>query len=71
MLILYINDIPKIYDIAKFILYADDANIIITGSNFAEINEQLNVLCGKLVEWVATNGLALNIKKKEKVYNVF
>ena len=41
LLILYINDIPKIYDIAKFILYADDAYIIITGSDLAEINEQL------------------------------
>ena len=41
---IYINDIPLIYNFAKFILHADDANIIVTGSNLAEVNEQLNIL---------------------------
>ncbi len=31
LFIIYINDLPNISKIAKFILYADDANIIITG----------------------------------------
>ena len=30
LFIIYINDIPEISSIAKFILYADDANIIVT-----------------------------------------
>ena len=33
VVIIYINDIPNASQIAKFILYADDANIIITGNN--------------------------------------
>ena len=40
---------------------------IITGSNIAEVNEQLNVLFDKLVEWVAANGLALNLFKKTSI----
>ena len=37
LFIIYINDIPNIHKIAKFILYADDANIIINGANIHEI----------------------------------
>ena len=63
LFIIYINDIPQISNIAKFILYTDDANIIISGSNIAETNQRLNDLCNKLVEWLDANGLALNLKK--------
>ena len=69
LFIIYINDIPHISRIAKFILYADGANIIITGSNIAEVNEQINLLCTELVHWVSTNSLALNLKKTK--YMIF
>ena len=36
-----IGNIPNILPTAKFILYADDANIKLTGSNIAEVNQQL------------------------------
>jgi hypothetical protein len=63
LFIIYINDLPGISHIARFILYADDANIILTGTNVVEINHQLKHICSKLVKWVAANGLALNLKK--------
>ena len=69
MFIIYINDIPHISNLAKFILYADDANIIISGSNIAEVNQRLIYLCEKLVEWITVNGLALNLKKTK--YMIF
>ena len=69
LFIIYINDIPQISNIAKFILYADDANIIISGSNIAEANQRLISICDKLVEWVTINGLALNLKKTK--YMIF
>ena len=69
MFIIYINDIPNIYKIAKFILYADDANIIITGNNHIEVWEHLNQLNKFLVQWVNSNGLALNLKKTK--YMIF
>ena len=63
LFVIYINDIPNVSDLATFILYADDANIIITGDCEAEIRDQLTVLINKLVNWVDSNGLALNLKK--------
>ena len=33
LFVIYINDIPELDNLAHFILYADDANIIITATN--------------------------------------
>ena len=63
LFIIYINDIPGILNVAKFILYADDANIILTGENMNEIEEQLSILTAALLKWVDSNGLVLNLKK--------
>ena len=63
LFIIYINDLPNIFNRAKFILYADDANIIINGANIADIVQQLNALCNILPNWVISNSLALNLKK--------
>ena len=53
--IIYKNDIPNVSQIAKFILYADDANIIITWNNITEVDAQLYVICVKF----SSNGLTL------------
>ena len=63
LFIIYINDIPEVDKLAKFILYADDANIIVTGNNMLEIEEKIAQLNIKLVRWVNSNGLMLNLKK--------
>ena len=44
-------------------MYADDANIIITGNNMSEIAAQFNEIGNLLTSWVSCNGLALNIRK--------
>ena len=63
LFILYINDLPNISDKVRFILYADDANIVITAETEAEIISIYENFCGDLVKWVNVNGLFLNIKK--------
>ena len=63
LFIIYINDIPNLFKNAQFILYADDANIFITGSNILDIKQQVTKLGDELVKWVNCNGLALNLKK--------
>ena len=63
LFIIYINDLPQISDIAKFIMYADDANIFLTGENLNEVYNKLITLSDALVKWVDNNGLALNLKK--------
>ena len=69
LFIIYINDIPNVSQIAKFILYADDANIIITGNNITEVDAQLRDLCKIILKWVDSNGLRLNLKKTK--YMIF
>ena len=63
LFIIYINDIPDLADFATFILYADDANIILTANTIEEISNQLKMLILNLQQWVNSNGLALNLKK--------
>ena len=67
LFIIYINDIPNVSQIAKFILYADDVNIIITGNNITEVDAQLRDLCKILLKWVDSNGLRLNLKKTKYI----
>ena len=44
-------------------MYADDANIFLTGENLNEVYNKLITLSDALVKWVDNNGLALNLKK--------
>ena len=37
-----INDIAQVVKIAKFVLYADDANIIISGNTIAGVSQKLS-----------------------------
>jgi hypothetical protein len=60
LFIIYINDLPGIHDLAKFILYADDANIIITADTLPEIEAIFSQLSPALVKWVENNELLLN-----------
>lgn len=63
LFIIYINDLPNIYKLAKFILYADDANIIITGKDVNDIKSKVDELATALTSWVDCNGLKLNLDK--------
>ena len=63
LFIIYINDLPNIHKFARFIMYADDANIIITGKDIHEVTEQARTLCNTLSQWVNCNGLKLNLTK--------
>ena len=70
LFIIYINDLPLIQKRSKFILYADDANIIITGENVTELRENFDALPDALVYWV--NGLLLNLKKtKYMIFSIY
>ena len=58
-----INDLPNISNLARFILYADDANILISGSTIDEVIAATNSVLNSLSLWVDTNRLLLNLKK--------
>ena len=44
---MHINDIPEVDKLVKFILYADDANIIVTVNNMLEIEENMAQLLNR------------------------
>ena len=69
LFIIYINNLPDIFKQAKFIFFADDANIIVTGESVDEIQSKVNQLQSALDSWVKIDGLKLNIKKTK--YMVF
>ena len=63
LFLIYINDIPNVCELAKFIMYADDANILITGNSNAEIEKIFTKLANNFETWVNSNGLIINLKK--------
>lgn len=63
LFIIYINDLPNISQLARYILYADDANIIITGDTIQEVHEKFNIVSNALIQWVRDNELLLNVRK--------
>ena len=63
LFIVYINDIPEVSKICRWVIFADDANIIITCDNLQDVRRTAAELRNRLVHWVNTNGLKLNLKK--------
>ena len=63
LFIIYINDLPNISKNIHFIMYADDANIIVTGSDIEDVKAKISALLIKLLDWVNMNSLKLNVKK--------
>ena len=69
LFIIYINDMPKISSLARFIFFADDANIIISADTYEELNITVNAILNIVQTWVGTNGLKLNSGKTK--YMIF
>jgi len=60
---LYINDLPLNIPYAKTVLYADDTNIMITGSNLNTLQENVNNSITAAQTWFSTNKLIVNTDK--------
>ena len=63
LLILYINDICNISEIMKFVLFADDTNILCKYENYVSLCDLVNIEMSKLSKWFSINKLSLNVKK--------
>lgn len=60
---IYVNDIGKSLKNSKYILYADDTTIYITGKNFTDLFKNMNADLNSIATWFRANKLALNINK--------
>lgn len=63
LFILYINDIARISDVLKLILFADDTNIFCSGTDLKKLAESVNNELSKLNIWFNINKLSLNLTK--------
>ena len=65
LFLLYINDLPSSTDKFKFILYADDANLIFPYTCYTDPSEDVNRELNIVANWIDSNKLNLNIKKTQ------
>src|SRR6218665_398678 len=61
--LLYINDLPNVSKILKFILFADDTNVFCSHSSLDEVKNIFNAELKHLVDWFRINKLSLNAAK--------
>ena len=62
-LLFLINDLPNISSKLKFYLFSDDTNIYYEGKELTSTQHKINRELKKLVTWLNSNRLALNVAK--------
>jgi hypothetical protein len=63
LFLLYINDISNVSDLLNIILFADDTNLFLTGTDIDEMCRIMTTELTKLNIWFQVNKLSLNIQK--------
>ena len=63
LFILYINDLANVSDKLKFILFADDTNVFVSGKNIKNVCDVLNKELENMYIWFKVNKLSLNVSK--------
>ena len=63
LFLLYINDMPKCFNILEFHLFADDTNLFFNNPNILNLEAILNAELEKVSQWLYANKLSLNIEK--------
>ena len=61
--LLYINDLPRVSTKLKFLLYADDTNILYENTDTKTIIKTINKEMPKVIERLKSNKLHINIYK--------
>ena len=69
LFLLYINDIVNVSPLLFTILYTDDSNLFLTGKNVATLIYIMNKDLSKIIEWLHSNKLSLNVNKTQ--YMIF
>lgn len=59
----YINDICKVSKVMKFVLFADDTNIVCSGDKLKQLLAEITQEMNRLKNWFNKNKLSLNLKK--------
>ena len=67
LFLIYINDLNECLEPESLILYADDSNIIIKGSNKVNLKNNLDSALTGLANWISENNLVINGEKSKLV----
>ena len=68
MYILYADDLNKIFDDSvQLVTFADDTVIYIKGESTHELQDKINQIVEKLIDWCNNNKLCVNFEKKRKL----
>lgn len=67
LFLFYINDITRIQTNCKFIIYADDCTVFVSGKNLETIVPISRSICYKIQEWSHKNYLTINESKTKGV----
>jgi len=69
LFLVYVNDLAMVSPRFFTIMFADDTNIFLRGNNLAELESMANNELSKILNWLNTNKLSLNIDKTK--YMIF
>ena len=69
LFLLYVKDLCSVSQVVQYILFADDANIFVSGNNLTYLFDTLNKELVIINQWIQSNKLSLNIE--DKLYDLF
>ena len=67
LFLLYINDLPLIFQGVNFVLYPDDTNIFVVDKEKEVLQHKIEFLIQQLELWFHKNDRNLNTEKKKHV----
>ena len=63
LFLIYVNDIVMSSDLGKFVLYADETNIVISVNSEAEVYEKAQSVLSAIYDYMYANKLHINVEK--------
>ena len=63
LFLLYINDLPQIFQGVHFVLYANDTNILVADKKEEGLQHKITFVMQQLELWFCKNDLIVNIDK--------
>ena len=63
LFLIFINDWQNVSSLLSYISFADDSNLLISGTNFRQILKIMNEELEKITWWFKSDSLCLNVNK--------